>query len=133
MRTFTLTLLALTAGFACGETDPEPPAGAATLRKLKGTWNSVRAIIREEERQYTPVSYTFAGDRATYAYQRIEFTDKLIVKIDLKRPNVLTMTPEGSTRTRTYFFKIEKGELFLVPDNSNDPKSKRTSAGVSVR
>jgi len=127
MRTFALTvlLLALT-GFAFADDDPEPPA--ASLRKLQGTWNSVRRIIGGEEMPYTQVTYAFEKDKATHTLgsgkQRT-----LTVKADRKRSDVIEMTPDKG-KTARYFFKIEKGELYLTPTRSTDPNVKPDFSGA---
>jgi len=125
MRTFALTvsLLALV-GFAFADDDPEPPSGS--LHKLQGTWNSVRRIAKGEEMAYTQISYTFEKNKVTYTAGKGKLTRTMTVKTDKKRPDALEMTQDnvkGGAPMR-YFFKIEKGELYLSPVRAGvaDPK-----------
>src|SRR5262245_28939665 len=103
MRTFVmLTMLGL-AGLACADdTDPEP-VGPGSLRQMQGKWHAVRAIINGQERVYTPVRYTIDGDQATYTYNNAG-NWKYTLKLDAKRPRVLTMTDQSSSSVRRYYF-----------------------------
>jgi uncharacterized protein (TIGR03067 family) len=130
VRTFTLTLALLAlAGFACAdEDDPEPPGGGA-LRKLHGTWNAVRMVFKGAEKTPPNVSYVFEKDKVTYTSGKA--ARPMTLKADRKRPDVIEMTPEKGT-TQRFFFKIEKGELYLTPDRSKDPKAKPDFTGASM-
>ena len=69
MRTFALTAVLLTlAGFTRADDDPKPAtSGAAALRKLKGSWVSVRQIAGGKEKAFEGMStYTFDGDKAAW-------------------------------------------------------------------
>jgi uncharacterized protein (TIGR03067 family) len=135
MRTFALMVMLLAlVGFARGDdTDPEPPgSGAAALRKLKGKWNSVRLLIKGAEKEYTTESYTFDGDKVTYNTGKT--TRKMTVKLDKNRPDTFELTPEdnkAALKTMRNSFKIEKGELYLMPNRSTDAKVKPDFSGKS--
>jgi hypothetical protein len=127
MRRFALTVLLLVlVGFAFAEDDPEPPA--TPLRKLQGTWTSVRRIAKGVEMAYTQITFTFDKDKVT---SNLDFFDKdkvTSVKTDRKRPDLLEMT-QDQRPTRRFFFKVEKGELYLAQDRTNDPKAKPDFSG----
>jgi len=132
MRTFALAvaLLALAGPARAQDDDPEPPGGAAALRKLKGTWNSVRRISKGQEIAYTLISYAFEKDKVTYTAGKGKLVRTMSLKVDKKRPDVIELTQENAkVATMRYFFKVEKGELYLVPDRSNDPKAKPDFSG----
>jgi uncharacterized protein (TIGR03067 family) len=134
MRTFalTVTLLALAGSVRADEIDPEPPGGSASVRKLKGAWKSVRMISKGKERTYTSVTYKFSDDKVTYTFGGGKGTRTMTLKTDKKRPNVIEMTVENSKVTNRYFFKFEKGELYLQPDRSGDPKAKPDFTGNTI-
>ena len=130
MRTFALTvsLLALTGFARADEDDPEPSSGS--LHKLQGTWNSVRRITKKGTLRNTSTSYTFAKDKVTMTGGKGKLMRTMTVKADRKRRDVIEMTQENVKGVTTrYFFKIEKGELYLLPDRSGDPKAKADFSG----
>jgi len=134
MRTFAITLMALALGGAAraadDEVDPEPQSGAQTLKKIKGTWNATRYIINKAEQKAPPYTYAFEGDKMTYSYRgRVSYT--ATITPDKTRKDAFTMKRDNSTITTKYFYKIEKGELFLALDRSNDPKAKADFSGDS--
>jgi uncharacterized protein (TIGR03067 family) len=133
MRTFALTVALLAvAGLARAEDDPEPPGGSsAALRKLAGTWNAVRVISQGVEQPYDLTSYSFEKDKVINTLGRGKISRTLTLKLDKKRPDVIELTPENSKTTR-FFFKIEKGELYLMPDRTNDPKAKPDFSGKTT-
>jgi hypothetical protein len=128
MRALALTLmLALAAQCHAGDVDPEPPG--AGVRQLLGKWESVKHVSKGVERPFTTTSYAFEKDKATCTFgggkggpTRQERT----YKIDARRRAVL-MTYNG--KTQTHFFKIEKGELYLSIDRSNDLRAKPAFSG----
>jgi uncharacterized protein (TIGR03067 family) len=134
MRTFALlvALLAVAGLARADDDDPEPPRGTAALRKLTGKWNSVRMILKGNERNYTSASYSFTKDKVTYTAGNGKLMRTMTFKPDKKRPDVLEMTPENAKVPTRYFFKIEKGELYLLPDRSNDPKTKPDFSGTTM-
>jgi len=112
-----LALFALSPLLVRADDDPEPPAGGATLRQLRGKWTMTRRIFNGKETKPAAksiVSYTFDGDKVTYSSGKLTYTAK--VKIDTKtRPATLEMTREDAkVAPRKLPFKIEKGELYLV-------------------
>jgi uncharacterized protein (TIGR03067 family) len=126
MRTFTLTLLVLAlASFArSDDTDPEPPGATATLRKLNGTWNAVRQLTGVNERKVT-ASYTFEGSKVTYSTDKGQTTLQMVLKTNKKLPNVIELTPADpklASNSSKYYFKIEKGELYLMRKISDGPR-----------
>jgi uncharacterized protein (TIGR03067 family) len=131
MRTFALVvaLLAVTDIARAEDIDPEPSGTAATLKKLKGTWNSVRIISGGMESPYARLSYTFDGEKATYRTigPKKGLEREMTLKLDKNRKDSLELTYR--TSTTKYHFKIEKDELFLVPDTRNDPKAKPDFTG----
>jgi hypothetical protein len=134
MRTFALLVgLLAVAGLArADDNDPEPPSGSAAMRKITGTWNSVRMISKGKDRDYALASYTFAKDKGSYTMGKGKLVRTFTLKPDRKRPDVLEMTLENAKVPTRYFFKIEKGELYLVPDRSNDPKAKPDFSGMTT-
>src|SRR4051794_4977654 len=110
----TALLLAL-AAFAAD--DPEPPSDPSAL--LRGTWRSRVLVAGGVERaagKGSSVVYTFERNRVTVTSplakgvpveMALSFPDK-------KRKDVLAVR-RGAQETLRYFFKIEKGELYLQP------------------
>lgn len=131
MRTLALAVALLTAWgltASADDVDPEPPAGA-NLSKLRGKWVSVRKISGGKESAYENVStYTFERDKVRYQWTKHDYSMK--VEIDKKRPFSMTMTKEN-TPPKKFFFKIEKGELYLTTDRTNDPKANADFSGKS--
>jgi hypothetical protein len=131
MRTFALAVALLAvAGLArADDDDPEPP-GSASLRKLMGKWVSVRRIAKGEEMAYTQLSYAFEKDKVTSSSGNGKLVRTMTLKVDKKRSDVIEMTGENvKVKTTRFFFKIEKGELFLTPTRSTDPKAKPDFTG----
>jgi hypothetical protein len=130
MRTFALTVALLAvAGLArADDDDPEPPGGSsAALRKLKGTWISVRMIMKGKEGAYTSASYAFEKDKVTYTFGKGVTGRAMTLQADKKRRDVILMTPDKGVTLR-FFFKIEKGELYLTPAPA-DAKAKADFSG----
>lgn len=99
---------------AHADDDPEPPGGPS-LRKLEGKWTLTRRVLRgKETKGGGTLSYEFDGDKVTVDTGTMKYTAK--VKVDArKKPTVLELTREGQKSPTRSEFKIEKGELFLVP------------------
>jgi hypothetical protein len=123
MRTFALALalLALTSLTRADDVDPEPPGQG--VRQLLGKWESTKNVSKGVERPFTTTSYHFERDKVTCKYgAKSQTTQERTYKIDARRRAVL-MTYHGTTRT--HFYKIEKGELYLSIDRSKDPDAKK--------
>jgi len=133
MRTFALmaAMLALAGITRAEDTDPEPPGNTASLRKLKGTWVSVRRIVGGKEGAFAEMAtYKFEGDKATYIFGKgSKSTRDMKFEADRKRPNAFRVIQENTKTVTKYFFKIEKGELYLTLDRSNDPNAKADFSG----
>jgi uncharacterized protein (TIGR03067 family) len=118
MRTPTVTallLLALPLLSRADDVDPEPPGGTAALRKLQGKWQSVRRIFNGKETTYANAQYTFKKDKVTYAVGK-GTPREMKLKPDSKRPDAFALEQENAKiGAPHYFFKIEKGELYLMP------------------
>jgi hypothetical protein len=126
MRTFALAvaLLALTAQVRADDVDPEPPGGSAVLRKLQGKWESVRRIVKGEEQAYTRASYHFEKDKVAYSLGKGK-TKETTLRVDTKRPDLFALTHADSKfNAARYYFKVENGELYLVPAVFAKPKGK---------
>ena len=99
--------------------DPEPPAGAAELAKLKGTWAVFRATGNKRELKAPPgLTYSFDGDRLSHTAPLAKggsHTRKYKVTIDAKKkPHRIEMVLEGQAKALVGLYKIEKGELYLA-------------------
>jgi uncharacterized protein (TIGR03067 family) len=134
MRTFALTvaLLALAGFTRADDTDPEPPG--ASLRRLQGTWKTVRILVKGREREDN-TTYTFDKDQVTYAFSDSNSKGgsyKMTVKVDRERPDLIEMKRNGGPPTRC-FFKIDQGELYLVPARSPKAKPDFTGKTAPVR
>jgi uncharacterized protein (TIGR03067 family) len=119
MRTLTLTVLFLSLAVVCraDDADPEPPGGSAVLRKLQGEWQSVRRVFNGKETTYPNATYTFEKDKVTYTLGKGKGKPReMKLKPDSKRPDAFALE-QGNAKTSAphYFFKIEKGELYLMP------------------
>jgi len=79
-----------------------------------------------------PFSYTFSGDKVTLTLNEKAGANMTLVA-DKKRRDAFEMTRDKSTITTKYFFKIEKGELFLVPNRSADPNAKPDFSGDTAQ
>jgi hypothetical protein len=125
MRAFALTvaLLAVAGPSRADDVDPEPPG--AGVRQLVGKWESTKHVFKGAERPFTTTSYVFEKDKATCTFGKGKVEERAS-KIDARRRAIL-MTYNGATKT--HFFKIEKGELHLSIDRSNDPKAKPDFGG----
>jgi uncharacterized protein (TIGR03067 family) len=126
VRTFALTVLLVAAGLSrADDVDPEPPGGNA-LRKLQGKWESVRRIVMGQEAAYTQASYHFEKDKVTYARGKGKGRPRtMTLKPDAKRPDYFALTEENSRfDSGRYYFKVEKGELYLLPAIWGKPKGK---------
>src|SRR5262249_20598784 len=103
---------------------PEPPGISATLRKLEGTWNAVRQLTANEEKEAT-ATYVFKGNKVSYSTDKGRTTQAMVLKTNKKLPNVIELTPadpnRGSQLAR-YYFKIEKGELYLMQKITDRPR-----------
>jgi hypothetical protein len=130
MRRFVL-LVALLAvvGLARADDDPEPPGGSAALRKLQGKWVSVRRIIGGQEVAYTAATYSFTKDKGTYTTGSGKLVRSLTLKVDKSRRDVIEITRENAKAPTRYFFKIEKGELYLALARFKDAKAKPDFSG----
>lgn len=115
MRTFALCVALLClAGMAGAADDPEPPGAA--LRRLQGKWKTVRILTRGQERR-DDATYAFEKDQVIYVFgdaQSKGGSYKMTVKADKSRPDLIEMK-RGGGRGTYYWFKIEKGELYLAP------------------
>jgi uncharacterized protein (TIGR03067 family) len=113
---FALALCLLCASHARADDDPEPPdKGGALLRQLKGKWTVTRRVLRgKETKGGGTLTYEFDGDKVTVDTGSMKYT--ATVKVDAKKkPAVLELTREGAKAPTRSEFKIEKGELYLVP------------------
>jgi uncharacterized protein (TIGR03067 family) len=133
MRTLTLAALLLATCLADRQAvagdDPEPPGSGPA--RLRGKWVSVRRIQKGKETDYVNQStYAFQGDKVRYTWKTQDYSMK--VELDKKRPHAMTLTKD-QTPPKKYHYKIEKGELWLTLDRSNDPNSKPDfkASGVS--
>jgi hypothetical protein len=117
MRTLALTVPLLALPLVChaDDVDPEPPGGSAALRKLQGEWRSVRRVFNGKETTYANATYHFEKDKVTHAVGKgTPRTMKL--KPDSKRADLFALEQENSKiGAPRYFFKIDKGELYLMP------------------
>jgi uncharacterized protein (TIGR03067 family) len=127
----TTAMLALAVVALADDVEPEPPGGKAALRKLKGTWVSVRMYAKGDEKPHEGVAtYTFEGDKATYVYRN---NPKRVMKFEAKRPDAFQVSQEdGKTPPTKYFFKVEKGELHLIVNRSKDPDAKADFSGKTM-
>jgi len=117
MRTLTLTALLLALPLVCraDDVDPEPPGGSAVLRKLQGEWQAVRRIRSGKETAFDKASYTFKKDRVT-AVMGKGTPREMKFKPDSKRPDAFALDQGNAKMSGSHFiFKIEKGELYLLP------------------
>ena len=113
---FALALCLLCASHARADDDPEPPGkGDTLLRQLKGKWTVTRRVLQgRETKGGATLTYEFDGDKVTVVTGNMKYTAK--VKVDAKKkPAVLELTREGAKAPTRSGFKIEKGELYLVP------------------
>jgi hypothetical protein len=123
-----LSVLVVAAG--ADDVDPEPPGGKAALRKLKGTWVSVRMIVKGDSRAHEGATYTFEGDKATYVFRN---NSKHVLKFEAKGPGAFQLSrDDGKALFNKYFFKIEKGELHLIVNRSKDPDAKADFSGKTM-
>jgi hypothetical protein len=117
MRTFALSvaLLAVAAVARADDVDPEPPGGSAVQRKLQGKWESVRRVFNGGEKAYANQYYHFQKDKVTYALGK-GTPRTLTLRPDKKRTDLFALEQENAKLGGAkYFFKIEKGELYLMP------------------
>ena len=107
---------------ARADDDPEPRG--TPLRKLRGTWEG-RVTIFKGRRDAADATYAFGKDTVTRTHRSNgkSDTDKAKLTPDKKRKDLVEMKPEGGRAVR-YFYKIEKGELYLSPVRltERDPK-----------
>jgi uncharacterized protein (TIGR03067 family) len=101
---------------ARADDDPEPPGGA--LRKLRGVWKNRAVLVQGKERE-AAATYVFAGDKVTYSFGTKGGKREMTLVPDKKRKDLFQMKEERG-RSLRYFFKFEKGELFLVPVRPTD-------------
>jgi hypothetical protein len=116
MRTFALTVALLAvAGLArADDVDPEPPGGGP-FGKLQGKWQSVRRIVKGRESESAQASYEFKNDKVTYTLGKGR-PRTMTLKADKKRSDLFSMAEENARfNSGRYYFKIENGELYLVP------------------
>jgi hypothetical protein len=113
--------LALAALMRAADPSPEPPADS--LKELQGTWKA-RAILVRGTKKTLDVVYTFDKGKATLTSAKSKAPRKMTVVADKSRKGLFEMKPEGGTRAVKYFFKVEKGELYLSPVRPGvaDPK-----------
>ena len=75
----------------------------------------MRRISKGVEQAYADASYTFNKDKVTYALGK-GASREMKLKPDSKRADVFTIEQENTkVSAPRYFFKIEKGELYLMP------------------
>jgi hypothetical protein len=113
--------LALVALTCAADPSPEPPGNP--LSELQGTWKARAMLVNGKTREFDIV-YTFDRGKATSVSAKARATRKMTVVPDKTRKGLFEMKPEGGTRAVRYFFKIEKGELYLSPVRPGvaDPK-----------
>jgi len=131
MRTFTLSvaLLAAMAAWARAEDDdPEPQTGATVLRKLKGTWTASRFLSPKGGGKMGNYSWTFDGDKMTYATGGRTLYTATITPGKTRR-DAFTLKRDNANITTRYFFEVKDGELFLTINTSTDPKAKPDFSG----
>src|SRR4051794_39733998 len=95
-----LALSVLVVAARADDVDPEPPGGKASLRKLKGTWVSVRMLVKGGEKTHEGVTYTFDGDRADYTFKT---SAKRVMKFESKHPNTFQVSEDGKAPATRYF------------------------------
>src|SRR5262245_21393373 len=114
---FALALCLLCASHArADDDDPEPSGkGGSMLRDLRSKWTVTRRVLQgRETKGAATTTYEFDGDEVTVDTGTLKYTAK--VKVDAKKkPAVMELTREGAKATSRMEFKIEKGELYLVP------------------
>jgi hypothetical protein len=139
MRTLALTVAALllllaaaVAATATGRADegnPEPTSGRS-LKSLQGKWQSVARIIGGLERPYALASYSFDRDKVTYAIGKKGISRPMTARLDPKRADVVDLTDDQTKAITKYFYKVDKGRLYMAPDNSGgDPNAKADFTG----
>jgi uncharacterized protein (TIGR03067 family) len=130
MRETTSAVLALCALAAlagrAADPDPEPPGGAAELKKLQGTWAVTKMLAKGDE--FEPragMTYTFDGDKLTRARPvtgRGGLKQTFKVKLDTRRrPHTIELIPEGADKGQTGVYKLVKGELYLAMGTARAP------------
>jgi uncharacterized protein (TIGR03067 family) len=102
---------------ARADDDPEPPGkGGTLLRQLKGKWTVTRRVLQgRETKGGATLTYEFDGDKVTVDTGNMKYTAKVKVDAKKKKSAVLELTREGAKAPTRSEFKIEKGELYLVP------------------
>jgi len=123
-------LLALAAPTRADDVDPEPPPGKWIFRSLKGHWKQVRYRYEGREVTWGAVAFRFDGsDRGEY--EANYNPQGVTLKLDRKRRDVLILTfARNKTNPRRCFFKIFKGELYLIFDDGNDPNRRPDFSGA---
>ena len=102
------------------------------LRKLKGQWVSVRQLVGGKEKAFGGMAtYAFDGNKAAYSSGGRPAIP-LSFEADRKRPGAFQVFRANDKTPTKYFFKIEKGELYLVPTRTSDPKAKPDFSGKSA-
>jgi hypothetical protein len=130
MRTLVLTLALLTPAGLCraDDVDPEPPGGNA-VRKLQGKWQSMRRVAKGQETDFVTTSWVFEKDRAVCTFNGGQ-VERSTIRADRSCPQAILLT--GESRIKRYFFKFEKGELYLSPDRTKDQKARPDFSGKVV-
>jgi hypothetical protein len=111
--------------------DPSPEPPGDPLKELQGAWKA-RAILVKGVTRTSDVVYTFDKGKATIAPGKSVAPRKMTVVADKTRKGLFEMKPEGGTRAVRYFFKVEKGELYLTPVRPSATHPKPDFSGTSA-
>jgi hypothetical protein len=77
-------------------------------------------------------SFTFEGDKASHSPDKGQTTLAMVLKTNKKLPNVIELTPADpklASKAVKYYFKIEKGELYLLRKFSDGPRANPDFSG----
>jgi len=124
-RSIAALVVLAASGVTCAGDDPEPPG--KPLRKLQGAWE-VRAVLVQGKERNSGGTYTFDKDKVTITPGSKGPRREMTVVPDKARKDLIEMKPDGGRAVR-YFFKFEKGELYLVPVRPTDAKPEPDFSG----
>jgi hypothetical protein len=119
-------LLALAALARTADPDPEPPG--SPLRELEGAWKA-RAVKAKGETRMYEATYTFSKGKATITTTKGKGPREMEVVPDKAVKGLIEMRPKADGRAVRYFFKVEKGELFLAPVRPGEAAPKPDFSG----
>ncbi len=131
-----LGLLALAVGVTlarparAAEPDPEPPPAA--LAALMGTWKSRAVLVKGDEKK-SSITYTFSKDKVTINSPAGKGPREMPLTYDKAKPGMFELGAVAAGRPPVrYFFKIEKGELYLTPVRPSDKDPKPDFSGKAA-